>query len=317
MLSPGEYKSLGRLVAASAGFVSNFILWRQSGYFDSAADTKPLLHLWSLAIEEQFYIFWPLIIAFFHRYYKEFLLYVIFTLCVMSLIYSIYLVNINVVADFYSPLTRFWELAIGSLIALRSDLIKNKFLKSLLSCLAFILIISATLFLNQNKLFPGYLALIPTIGASILILSGASNTGWINKNILSTKIFVWIGLISYPLYLWHWPLLSFARIAESATPSYELRLAILTASFLLAWLTYRFFELPIRSNSALFPKKTTQYLVITMIIICFIGLGIKHFKGFRSRVFSNYNGDPSSIVVGEDRKLLKDDCSIKSELQNS
>ncbi len=319
MLSPGEYKSLGRHVAASAGFVSNLIFWRESGYFDSAADTKPLLHLWSLAIEEQFYIFWPLIITFLWRYLKNRLTSIIFLLCITSLIYSIFLVEHNPVADFYSPLTRFWELAIGSIIALKPNFLNNqKDSKSLLSLLGFALIIYAVIFLDKNKLFPGYIALIPTIGASFLILAGSGiYTGWVNNNILSRKPIVYIGLISYPLYLWHWPLLSFTRIAESSSPSINLTIAMLIISFLLAWLTYQFIELPIRSKASYIPRKITLYLVITIIIICFAGLGIKHYQGFRFRTLSKYDGDPSSIILGEDRNLLKKECLITSKLENS
>ena len=294
MLSPQEYKELGRQIAASASFTSNYIFWKDSGYFDTASDTKPLLHLWSLSIEEQFYMVWPLIIVSLWRFSKDQqIIKAIVFLAAVSLIYSISLVESNPVADFYSPLTRLWELAFGSIIALKSNLLEKRLLlKNILSFIGFSLILYAIFIFDKNLLFPGYLALIPTSGAALLILTGSeNNSGWVNKNILSIKFFVWIGLISFPLYLWHWPLLSFTRIAQSSPPSAEIVIVMVMISFLLAWLTYYFIEVPIRSNATFIPKKVIRYLLLIMVIICISGLGIKYFRGFAHRVESKYDGD--------------------------
>lgn len=248
ILTPGEYEKLGRHVFAGALFLSNFLFWQESGYFDSAADTKPLLHLWSLGIEEQFYIAWPLFLAFFWRYNKR-LGWALLGVMGISLAYSMIVVRNDVVADFYSPFTRFWELALGAYLAYitAQKLTISAANRNHFSWLGLCLILGAVVITKDNYHFPGAWALLPTLGAVFLIYAGEG--AWLNRNVLSHRLLVWIGLISYPLYLWHWPLLSFVRIIESETPSVGVRFLLIAASFILAWLTYKLVERPLRARS--------------------------------------------------------------------
>jgi peptidoglycan/LPS O-acetylase OafA/YrhL len=310
VLTPGEYEQLGNHVVAGAVFVSNIIFWKEAGYFDNAADTKPLLHLWSLGIEEQFYIVWPLFLTFFWRYSRH-LGWAFLGVLGVSLAYSVMVVRYDVVADFYSPLTRFWELALGAALAY-SAVPRSAINRSLISWLGLSLILGAVIIIQKDYPFPGAWALLPTMGAACLIYAGEG--AWLNRHVLSHRLLVWIGLISYPLYMWHWPLLSFARIMESGTPSIGVRFWLVAASVVLAWLTYRFLERPIRSK----PKTRNIILMLCMSVFLLgvAGLTVKKLDGFKSRQFSMLNGESNTIILGADRGKLQNECGI-AETQKS
>ncbi|MBR7784230.1 acyltransferase [Undibacterium sp. LFS511W] len=264
-----EYKQLGKHIAAGAGFVSNFVFWSEVGYFDNSVETKPLLHLWSLGIEEQFYIAWPFFLWLAWR--PKFNL---FALTVLVALVSFYLnlkgIKKDAVATFYSPQTRFWELLAGSILAwfalYKKDAFANyklkidgwpakliyrevvdidrKILSNVASFVGCLLLAYGFWQITKDVSFPGKWAAIPVLGAMLIILAGPK--AWINRKILSTKIAVWFGLISFPLYLWHWPILFFARIIVSEVPSRNIRMAAVVLSIVLAWLTYKFVERPVR-----------------------------------------------------------------------
>jgi peptidoglycan/LPS O-acetylase OafA/YrhL len=289
-LFPDEYKQLGLHIAAGAGFVSNLTLWREAGYFDSSADVKPLLHLWSLGVEEQFYIVFPLLLWLASRLRANRL-----TLC-MGIAALCYALNVwtsrtDLVAAFYSPLTRMWELVAGSTIACAMLHERRNFLyvqrieafagrvffegpeapvvrlQEILSVCGLAVIALSMWFLNSNMRFPGWWALAPVLAACMVILAGPD--AWFNRVILANRALVLVGLISFPLYLWHWPLLSFARILETHAPSFEVRLVLVCTSFLLAWLTYRFVERPVRYSRT--SKRTAVYLSVALGAVGFLG----------------------------------------------
>jgi peptidoglycan/LPS O-acetylase OafA/YrhL len=246
VLFPHEYRQLGRHVLGGAGFVSNLLLWSEAGYFDEAAEAKPLLHLWSLGIEEQFYILWPVLLAWSSRARVR-LLPVSLLLFAASFVLNVVTTGRDPEAAFYSPATRLWELMAGSVLAclvVRGQLpARGAAMRSIAGAA---LIVAALTLLDPGSAFPGWWALLPVAGTA-LVISG-DRDGWCNR-LLSARALVWMGLISFPLYLWHWPLLSFLRIAsESATPTRELRVAAVVVSVLLASLTYWFVERPVRTG---------------------------------------------------------------------
>lgn len=250
-LLPAEYAQLGKHIAGSTTFSSNFVLWREAGYFDATAQTKPLLHLWSLGIEEQFYIAWP-ILLYATRGKRTRVVAVISIVLCGSFAFCLYKANTNITEAFYSPLTRAWELASGSLLATIARSARGERLwlspkyDSIGALAGVVLIASGVALLTASSKFPGWWALLPTVGAVLIIWAGPVNV--VGRIFLSNPVIVGIGLISYPLYLWHWPLLSFARIVEAGNPSWQLRTALVAIAFLLAWLTYRFLELPLKSS---------------------------------------------------------------------
>lgn len=245
VLLPSEYKQLGKHVIGAVGFVSNFVLWGEAGYFDVLSRFKPLLHLWSLGIEEQFYLIWPLLLYFAYKYRVR-LIYFVLILGSISFLTNIILVDGDRASLYYLPVTRFWELLLGStLVCFRGTYSAPLFYKhvNFYSFIGFILIISSIFLLNKDLAFPGWWALLPTVGTFLIISSGAN--AWINRKLLSAKLLVWFGLISYPLYLWHWPLLTYLRITR-LEPSSKEKLVAVGLSVLLAWITYRLVESPIR-----------------------------------------------------------------------
>ena len=265
-----EYKQLGKHIAAGAAFVSNFVFWNESGYFDNAAASKPLLHLWSLGVEEQFYLVWPLLL--WVAWQKRFNLLIIAVLvAVISFALNAQGIGKDAVATFYSPQTRFWELMVGSMLAWlalhrggtlpklwqapafrsgkvfdapASESTNSSALRNVLSFSGAALIAAALIVITRETNFPGWWALLPTFGAALIIASGSQ--ALLNRALLSNRVLVWFGLISFPLYLWHWPLLSFADIVQSETPSREIRIGAVLASVALAWATYKLVETPLR-----------------------------------------------------------------------
>jgi peptidoglycan/LPS O-acetylase OafA/YrhL len=282
---PDEYKQLGKHIAGGAGFVSNFVLWRESGYFDGAGRTKPLLHLWSLGIEEQFYLVWPA--AAYLCWKRKFSLWSLI-LVVIAASFFLNLASVmknDAVAAFYSPATRLWELILGGALAhvtpeRRNWLIGRGAAPANAKALAgLLLIMGSGLWLSAAVAFPGGWGLLPTAGALLLISAGPD--AWINRNVLSNRAMVWVGLISYPLYLWHWPLLSFLQIIEASTPSPLIRLGAVLISAGLASLTYVFVEKPIRTGGS--GKVKVAALCCAVLAIGCIGYGTYREDGFASR----------------------------------
>jgi len=248
-LLPEEYEQLSKHIAAGIAFVSNFALWSESGYFDAAAYAKPLLHLWSLGIEEQFYLVWPLALWACARWRRSALSLVV-AVGVISFAINLATVGKYPVAAFYSPLSRFWELQLGCALALLgSRAIPSRAVADAMSIAGAILIALSVALLDAKRGYPGLWALAPTVGTFLILLSGPD--GWFCRNVLSRSAFVGVGLVSYPLYLWHWPLLSFAYIAWSGMPPVGVRLGLVVAAIVLATGTYAIVEKPIRFGTAL------------------------------------------------------------------
>jgi peptidoglycan/LPS O-acetylase OafA/YrhL len=267
-----EYKELAKHLMAGVSFISNFVLWSEAGYFDSSAEAKPFLHLWSLGIEEQFYIFWPLLLWLAHKLKVRAVLLII-VIAGISFYLNISTVATNPTAAFYSPQTRFWELLVGSGLAYATLHYPDKLLSfdrvsaNLRSGIGALLLLVGLLLVTREKAFPGWWAILPTFGAAFLISAGPD--GFFNRLVLSNKLMVWFGKISFPLYLWHWPFLAFAFIIQSKNPWYPIRIAAILVSLLCAWLTFRFVEKPLRFGSG--ARFKTPVLVSLMILLGGVG----------------------------------------------
>jgi len=282
-----EYEQLGNHIAASGAFVINIVLWNQAGYFDTAAASKPLLHLWSLGVEEQFYLIWPMVLALcWRRRMNAFV--AVLSIGVASFVANVATVRYYPTAAFYLPHTRLWELLVGAALACvtlartrPSGLaLPGPFARVLteprpatrdaLACAAVALLAVSFFVLGGDRAFPGWRALMPVAGAAALIASGPD--AWINRRVLSHRALVWVGLISYPLYLWHWPALTFPRILAVGEPAPLVKSAAIVLSFLLAWLTYWFFERPIRTA----PRRTaTSALLGSLAVVAVAGFAVR------------------------------------------
>ncbi|MBR4736442.1 MAG: acyltransferase, partial [Rhodocyclaceae bacterium] len=269
-------------------FVANILLWKEAGYFDTASELKPLLHLWSLGIEEQFYLLWPLVLWLVWK--KKFNpLTVIALLLAASFAANLYRIGRAPTAVFYSPHTRFWELLAGSLLAwlvlhrgcvaetLRQKCDRwlarimyreapandGRTLENVLSFVGFVLLTVSFWKITKATVFPGAWAAVPVAGAFCVIAAGAQ--AYWNRVLLANRVAVFFGLISFPLYLWHWPLLAFARIIEGGTPARSVRIVAVLTAIVLATLTWRFIERPLRFGGN--GKAKTIALAVTVAIL--------------------------------------------------
>jgi peptidoglycan/LPS O-acetylase OafA/YrhL len=278
-LLPPEYARLGKHTLGGAFFASNFVLWGESGYFDKATELKPLLHLWSLAIEEQFYLVWPLVLVAASRLRVS-----LVTLGIAAVSLSFYANVVGVKSDldgaFYSPATRAWELALGALLVRVTPLVVTPVLRELSAAAGALALASSFFVLSRLTPFPGWAATLPTLATCLLLLAGPE--AWVNKRVLSSRALVSVGLVSYPLYLWHWPLLSFARILSLDTPPAATRIAMLALAAALATATYALFERPIRRGRG--GRRAVLGLAAAIAVLGLVGLVVADRGGFASRI---------------------------------
>jgi len=267
ILWPEEYKRLAKHAAGGAGFIVNVMLQQEAGYFDQQAETKPLLHLWSLGVEEQFYIFWPLMLWVGWKIKRHTGL-AISVVLALSFAINLELACHDKVMDFYSLLSRFWELLAGGALAwgTQNNIWRqpSRVLSETLSLIGLVMILSADFALDKNMSFPSWAALLPVCGAASLIAAGGDT--FIGRKIMAHPCAVGIGLISYPLYLWHWPLLSYAQIINGDEPSRSVRMAMIALAILAATLTYKFIEVPIRKR-----KRDQRTIVILVVMMALLG----------------------------------------------
>ncbi|MCT9823034.1 peptidoglycan/LPS O-acetylase OafA/YrhL [Pseudomonas sp. TE36184] len=291
-----EYAQLGKHILGGAFFSSNVILLNEVGYFDNLSDSKILLNLWSLGVEEQFYLLWPLL-AFSSKKIRLNYATPVITITLISFGLNIHNATIDPASDFYTIQNRAWELLAGALLALIKlqhphffpplDANHNT-LPNMLSVSGALLVTFSFIAIDKHAAFPSWWAVVPTTGAVLILAAGPH--AWLNKVVLSNRPMVWIGLISFPLYLWHWPILTFARLLENGLPSWQMRASLVTLSVVLAWLTYNFIEHPIRHSGH---KSITPLLVVAMLSVASLGY------------FTNYsNGLPNRPIVEKSERAL-------------
>jgi len=281
---PNEIYSFGISLMAVSAFISNIIFWRQDGYFAAAAEEKPLLHTWSLAVEEQYYLLFPIYLLLLWRFGRNPVFWSICVIAALSLLMSEWGWRNYPSANFYLAPTRAWELLAGSIAAFiiqKHGVQRN----NLLAALGLIAIGYAIFVFDKFTPFPSLYALAP-VGGSVLIILFADRDTWTAK-ILSTRAFVGIGLISYSAYLWHQPLFAFARIRSYEQSGVGVLLGLSVVSLLLAWFSWAYIEQPFRKGSkSILPKRSQVFAASLVGLMAFTSTGwvIWSQKGFPSRL---------------------------------
>jgi len=305
-----EFEQLGKHIAGGALFVSNFMLWRESGYFDVDSAVKPLTHLWSLGIEEQFYVVWPAILWALARW-RRWMLPATVVLAVASFASSVASLGSGSAGVYYSPLNRFWELLVGALLALgatRSSAIGERW-RELGAPLGLVMIGVSMFAFDGATSFPGWSALLPTVGTALVIVGGANTLAGRG---LSVRPLVALGLISYPLYLWHWPLLTIPRVVAGTTPSADLRVGVVVISVILAAVTYRLVELPLRRTWT--TNGRMALLAVPLVAVATVGIVTHQSDGVGSRRVVALNpvlddGEPDGI-----QQWIEEGCGLEGEV---
>lgn len=279
---PSDIKDFSRSLIYVPVFLSNVLFSQQTGYFDTSSELKPLLHTWSLAVEEQYYVLFPLFMLLLWKYKRDMIPHALAAIGVASLAYAHHLVGTRPESAFFLLPSRIWELLIGASLAWLVNQRRISISKSQLgSATGLMLLLYAVFAFGKNTPFPGLSALVPTIGAALIILFATPTTfvGYL----LGSKALVGLGLISYSLYLWHQPLFAFARHKTFGAPGSAVLAASIFAAITLAYLTWRFVEQPVRQRRVL----SKRGLIVSSIAISAIFLAIgtygKNSEGFPKR----------------------------------
>lgn len=266
---PGQMKDFSQSIVAVSLFASNLLFWKESGYFEPSAEEKPLLHTWSLAVEEQYYVLFPIFLFLTWRFGKTRVFWLIVAMASISLILSEWGWRNKVTANFYLAPTRVWEIFAGSIAAfvVQKKGVQKSEIMSLLGLLA---IIFAFLFYDEKTPFPSVYTLVPVVGVVLLIMFGDKET--LAAKLLGTKLFVGIGIISYSAYLWHQPIFAFARIRTLEEPPASLMLVLAVFSLFLAIVSWRYVEMPFRNRK----QYTRKYIFLlsTATLAIFITFGL-------------------------------------------
>jgi peptidoglycan/LPS O-acetylase OafA/YrhL len=281
---PQDFKDLGLSAMWQATLAANFYFWHDSGYFTRGADVKPLLHTWSLAVEEQLYLIFPFLLIIIGRFARKRLVPAILLLGLISLGLSLRGTYVTPNAAFYLLPSRAWELLAGALLAaLPPQKPSARWVSELASYSGLAAIAYAVFFYTSQTRFPGAAALLPCLG-TVLLLRANGHTLTSVGTLLAWPPIVFIGLISYPLYLWHWPLLVFSRYWALGELPLAYRLLILGASVALAALSWRFVEAPFRKRLVLKSRPRVFVFAVTVLAILFLsGFAVNLGQGLPSR----------------------------------
>ncbi len=278
-LTPVQFEELGKQAAATALFVPNLLFWSEAGYFDPIALTKPLLHTWSLGIEEQFYLMWPAILLISGRF-KYRAIWVILLTTALSAIYCSHLRYTGAgSAAFYSPFSRAWELSAGGLLSLTTSKHSSK-LSTILATVGIGVIILVSLGLKGDNAWPNQKAVLIVFSSMLVIHFGKSSES--AQRLLGSTPIAFMGKISYPLYLWHWPILTFLYLRNGSPPSTSQVAAAILASFCLASLSYLTLEKPLKKQVAL--RSVALATTAVLIAVGIAGLAISLENGIPGRL---------------------------------
>jgi peptidoglycan/LPS O-acetylase OafA/YrhL len=300
---PGEMKEFNRSLVASILFVSNITFWQDVGYFDTTSNNKLLVHTWSLSIEEQFYLLFPLFLFLTWKKYKLKSIFFLFLILLLSLSLSQFVKYQNEMASFYLLPFRVWELLIGSLVSYYLNRFKhtnfNKLINEFGGWIGFCLILYAVIIFDGSSKYIGLLTLIPTLGTALIIIFSSHQTSF--GKLLGNKVLVHLGLISYSTYLWHQPFFVFARTYNSGEPTILVYLMLIAFSIIFGFLTWKYIENPFRSQKLFKGRNLLKFTFLIFTFFLLFGIiGLK--DGYKNR----YEKNISAVLDSFDKKIQRD-----------
>lgn len=297
VLFPTDLKRFASSVIGASLFGSNFAFWLQAGYFESGADLKPLLHTWSLGVEEQFYMLFPAVLWLLRGVRKSLLVVIIAILSILSLTYSVWGVVHAPTTTFFLLPARSWELGLGALLALGAlPGVTNRALGSALALAGLALIGWSVATLTAETPFPGLAAIAPCVGAALVIYAGMATTTPVAA-VLSLRPVVFVGLLSYSLYLWHWPIYVFGKYGHFDGINWPLKALLIALSFAAAWVSLRFIETPIRKRQILAGRRSL-FVAAASAMAVFIGASAVVL--FANGLPQRYAPDVRQLLAGDD-----------------
>jgi peptidoglycan/LPS O-acetylase OafA/YrhL len=274
LLLPSLLKDFGQSLVAVTVFASNVLFFGEAGYFDGPAELKPLLHTWSLAVEEQFYVFFPPFLWLLHRFAKRAIAGALVVVCVLSLVASVVVLERHQSAVFYLLPFRAWEMLFGSLLAIGIiPAFRDARIASVSGLAGLAMILVPVAVYDSSTPFPGLMAVVPCLGTAMIIHAGMTPGGWAAK-VLSLSPMVFVGKISYSLYLWHWPLIVFGRyLAPSGEVDLPLAAGLVVASLAMGALSWRYVEAPFRDAKGGFSART-MFVGAAVVSAAWLGIGV-------------------------------------------
>jgi peptidoglycan/LPS O-acetylase OafA/YrhL len=321
-LSPSDMRQFSKSVVSVTTFSSNFFFWQHSGYFDRTAESNPLIHTWSLAVEEQFYLFFPIFLLIFWRYGVKVTSVALLAFGIASLSLAEWGSWTRPVATFYLLPTRGWELLLGALAAIylyrqtRTNVhVASNTISEVACLIGFILILYPILIFSSETPVPGVYGLLPTVGTLLIIVFGTKRT--VVTKILSWRILVFVGLISYSAYLFHQPIFAFARAYTTGEPSKYLMVILVAATIILATLTWHWVERPFRNQHAINRKTLLTSLLLASVFFLSAGAVGSLTGGFRNRQPPNVSWEGLGDKVAAlgypcERKRVKEYEGVKA-----
>lgn len=313
LFMPYEFEQFGESIASSLLFYSNIYFWMQSGYFAAPAETKPLLHTWSLAVEEQFYIFFPIFLMICSIWLKKRWLLWSLPIFFASLAISAWGTYYKPDATFYLLPTRFWELLVGAYLAMQAipDMQRQWIRESIAATGAFFIIAAIFLYTTTTP-FPGIAALLPCLGTASIIYAGQSGQTLVSKA-LSLKPVIFTGLISYSLYLWHWPLIVFYKEYTLQPLSAQETTGIIIACTILASLSWRYVERPFRNKLRFSQRAIFGYSALATIVLLSVGTAIRLGDGLPQRFPPRVQEIASFMSYNAEELYRHGSCFITSQ----
>jgi len=294
LFTPADYRRLGESIFATVFFASNILFWLVSGYFATPIEARPLLHTWSLGVEEQFYLVYPILLVLLYRLFPRQIIVITLALTVLSFSLGVATVEAHPNFAFFLTPPRVWELFVGALLAMGAIAPpRTARYGETAGILGAALIGYAIFGYSRSTTFPGFAALAPAVGAAAIIWAGSGKSGTVTR-LLSHPAPALVGKISYSLYLWHFPLLAFAAYVLVDGPSIAVRIALIALSVVIAFASWIYVEQPVRQGRWIFGDVKTVFGAAAVALALFGGFGLTtHFTGgFPSRI-----EEPRSEIV--------------------